>query len=77
MINVIAWVIVIALFLSPVALVALVAVPSWRRWWLRPIQRRRAVRREQDRRLQQARRDARTAVLEVQAELAIVPEREL
>ena len=75
MINVIAWIIVIALFLSPVALVALVAVPRCRRWWLRPVQRRRAVRQARQLAMEQARRDARTAVLE--AELATVLEREL
>ena len=75
MINVIAWIIVIALFLSPVALVALVAVPRCRRWWMRPVRRRRAVRRARELAMEQARRDARTAVLE--AELATVLEREL
>lgn len=43
MINVIAWVIAIAawlvIVLAPVALVGLAVVPSWRRWWLRPLLR--------------------------------------
>ena len=79
MINVIAWIIAIGawlvILLSPVALVALVAVPRCRRWWLRPVQGRRAWRRERLRVMAQARRDAREAIL--QAELATVLEREL
>ena len=79
MINVIAWIIAIGawlvILLSPVVLVALVAVPRCRRWWMRPVQRRRAVRQARELAMEQARRDARTAVLE--AELATVLEREL
>lgn len=68
MISVIAWIIAIGawvvILLGPVALVGLAVVPSWRRWWLRPLQRRRARRRARAVTMQQARRDARTAVLE-------------
>lgn len=44
MISVIAWIIAIGawlvILLGPVALVDLAVVPSWRRWWLRPLLRR-------------------------------------
>lgn len=70
--NVIAWIIAIAAWVvilgSPFALVALLVVPRCRRWWLRPLQRRHAGRRARTLAMEQARRDARTAVLE--AELA-------
>lgn len=70
MISIIAWIIAIAawlvILLSPVALAGLAVVPSWRRWWLRPLQRRRAARRARTLAMQQARRDARTAVLEAE-----------
>lgn len=76
MISIIAWIIAIGawlvILLSPVALVALAVVPSWRRWWLRPLQRRMAARRQRALAMQQARRDARTAVLE--SELDVLDE---
>lgn len=71
MISVLAWVIAIAawlvILLSGPALVALVAVPPLRRWWLRPLRRRRAARRARTLAMEQARRDARAAVLELDA----------
>ena len=59
-----AWVVILG---SGPALAALVVVPRLRRWWLRPLQRRRAARRERLRVMEQARRDARTAILEAEA----------
>jgi hypothetical protein len=73
MISVIAWVIAIGawlvIVLGPFALVVLASVPRCRRWWMRPVQRRRAARRERARVMAQARRDARIAELE--AEMAL------
>ena len=60
------WIAATAILLSPFALVALVVVPRCRRWWLRPLQRRRAARRARIVAMEQARRDARTAILEAQ-----------
>jgi len=66
-ISVIAWVIAggawLVILLAPVALVALAVVPRCRRWWLAPLRRRR----ERARVMAQARRDARTAILEADA----------
>lgn len=61
---IIGWIVIGGLAASPFAAVALLAVPRLRRWWLRPLQRRRARRRARAVSMQQARRDARTAILE-------------
>lgn len=73
MISVIAWIIAIGAWvvitLAPVALVGLLVVPSWRRWWLRPLQRRKGARRARALAMQQSRRDARSAVLELELDV--------
>ena len=69
------WTVALIPFVAPPVLVVALLVPRSRRWLLRPLRRRRAARRERARAMTQARRDARTAVLE--AELAALDAGEL
>ena len=67
-ISVIAWIFAVSAWVvilgAPVALAAVAVVPGWRRRCLRPLRRRRAARRARAAAMSQARRDARTIILE-------------
>lgn len=66
-IQVTAWITALIPFAAPPVLLVLLAVPRSRRRLLAPHRRRRAARLERSRVLAQARRDARTAILETEA----------